>query len=153
MKFNSFADLKKIFDWDLSSLLDEVFKQSEVKGTMIEFNQDQLQDGTDALGQVISTIGGSPYRAKTVIIKRKKGQPTNKVTLKDTGEFYQTFKVVFVKDGYEITADFQKGDENILDNFGSQYDFMGLDLESLTELCFEVVLPRLGTLLRKQIGL
>lgn len=149
----SFAELKKLFEWDLYKMLDEVFKQSEVQDTMIDFNQDQLQDGTDALGQTIVTIGGSPYRQKTVIAKRKKGQPTNKVTLYDTGEFYKTFKVQFVNQGYEITADFEKEDGSIYDNFTSQYDFMGLDTESLTELVMEVVLPRLGTMIRKKIGL
>ena len=153
MKFNSFEDLKVLFEWDLISLLDEVFSQSDVQDEMIQFNQDQLQEGKDALGQTISTIGGSPYRPYTIIIKRAKNQPTNKVTLFDTGEFYETFKVRFVKDGYEIIADFQKPDGDIRDNFSSQYDFLGLDDESLTELVMEVIYPRLARLIKTKLGL
>ena len=153
MKFNSFEDLKVLFEWDLISLLDEVFTQSDVQDEMIEFNQDQLQDGTDALGQKIKTIGGSPYRPFTVIVKKAKGQPTNKVTLFDTGEFYQTFKVRLVKDGYEIIADFQKPDGDIRDNFSNQYDFLGLDDESLTELVMEAIYPRLSKLLKEQLDI
>ncbi len=156
MKFNSFQDLKKIFNWDLYELLDEVFKQSDVQDTMIEFNQDQLQDGKDALGQIIVTIGGNPYRPYTIILKRKNTDPkakVNKVTLYDTGEFYDTFKVRFVQNGYEIIADFNKPDGDIRDNFSSQFDFLGLDDESLTELILEVIYPRLSLLLRKKLGL
>jgi hypothetical protein len=150
---NSFDDLIALFDFDVIELLDEVFRQSDVQNTMIEFNQDQLQDGKDALGQVIKTIGGSPYRPYTVIIRKSLGLQTNKVDLKVTGEFYRTFKVVINTDSYEITADFEKDGGSILDNFSSNYDFLGLDDESLYELAYEVVLPRLGSLLRKRLGL
>ncbi len=152
MKINSFEDLKDLFTFDPIELLDEVFKQSEVQQTMIEFNQDQLQDGTDALGQKIITIGGSPYRPFTVTIKKAKGQPTNKVTLKDTGEFYKTFKVKINRDSYEITANFEKEDGSILDNFTSNFDFLGLDNESITELANEIIFPRLGQLISKSFG-
>lgn len=146
-------NLQKKLDVDIYKLLDEVFKQNQIQSTMVEFNQDQLQSGYDALNQKINTIGGSPYRAYTVKRKKKKGQPTNIVTLYDTGEFYETFKVRIVKDGYEIIADFQKGDESILDNFTSNFDFLGLDLEGQTELVQQHVYPVLYNLLRKQIGL
>jgi hypothetical protein len=120
---------------------------------MIEFNQDQLQDGKDALGQAINTIGGSPYRPYTVVIRKSKGLPTNRVTLKDTGDFYKTFKVVILNDGYEITANFDKPDGSILDNFSSSFDFLGLDAESINELVQEHVLPLVSQMLRKQLGL
>lgn len=150
---DSFDQMKALFDLDIIDLLDEVFRQADVQDTMIDFNQDQLQDGKDSLGQTIVTIGGSPYRPATVIIKRRKGQPTNKVTLFDTGRFYDTFKVVINKDSYEITANFEVHDGSILDNFTSKFDFLGLDAESLNELAFEIVLPRLSQLVRKKWGL
>lgn len=152
MKINSFEDLKELFNFNPIVLLDEVFKQSEVQDTMIEFNQDQLQDGTDSLGQTIVTIGGSPYRPFTVRIKRSKGQPTNVVTLEDTGDFYKTFKIKINRDSYEITANFEKQDGNILDNFSSRFDFLGLDNESAIELANEIIFPRLGQLISKRFG-
>lgn len=149
----SFEDLIKLFDIDIEALMDEVVKESRVQESMIDLNQEQLQDGIDALGQTIVTIGGSPYRPMTVIIKRAKGQPTNKVTLYDTGEFYDTFKVRFVHGGYEITADFAKGNDSILDNFSSQYDFLGLTDETLAEFVYEIFLPRFTKLLLSKLGL
>lgn len=150
---DSFEDLRKLFDINIESLMDEVIKESRVQESMIDLNQEQLQSGIDALGQTIVTIGGSPYRPMTVVIKRAKGQPTNKVTLYDTGKFYDTFRVRFVQDGYEITANFQKGSESILDNFSSQYDFTGLTDETLAEFVYEIFLPRFQRLLLKKLGL
>lgn len=149
----SLNEVISLLNFDILSLLDEVFKQSDVKKTMIEFNQDQLQEGKDALGQIITTIGGSPYRLYTIHIKKKKGQPTNKVTLYDTGEFYKTFKVKINSNSYEIIADFDKQDGSILDNFSSKFDFLGLDDESLNELAFEVIYPKLSAILRKKLGI
>jgi hypothetical protein len=153
MGFNSWQEVKDFFDIDINLLIDEAFKTQSVQKTMIEFNQDQLQDGKDALGQTINTIGGSPYRPYTVVIRKSKGLPTNRVTLKDTGDFYKTFKVVILSDGYEITADFNKPDGSILDNFSSSFDFLGLDAESINELVQEHVLPLVSQMLRKQLGL
>lgn len=152
MSFNSFAEVKEVFNIDIFSLMDEIFKKDQTQSTMIEFNKEQLRDGTDALGQTINTIGGSPYRPYTIKIKKAKGQPTNVVTLKDTGEFYKTFKVRIVTSGYEVVADFEKSDGSILDNFSNKFDFLGLDQSSLTEFVLEYVYPELSKLLRNKLG-
>ena len=149
--FNSFEKVKQVFEIDIYSLIDEAFKVQSVQKTMIEFNQDQLQGGRDALGKTINTIGGTPYRAYTIKIRKSKGLPTNIVTLKDTGDFYKTFRVVFISEGYEITADFEKEDGSILDNFLSSFDFLGLNNESLTELVMEHVYPLLSMALRNKL--
>jgi len=139
---DSFRDIQKLFEIDIYQLMDSVIENSRVQDEMIELNHKQLQGGKDALGQTIVTIGGSPYRPMTIRIKRSKGQPFNRVTLKDTGEFYDTFQVKILRDSYEIIADFQKGSDDIRDNFSSQYDFLGLDDESLNEFVNEVFFPR-----------
>ena len=138
---------------DIYSLIDEAFKTPQIQKTAIEFNQDQLQDGKDALNQTIVTIGGSPYRAYTVKIRKSNNLQTNKVDLKFSGEFYKTFKVIVTNEGYEITADFEKENGSILDNFSSSFDFLGLDKESLTELVLEHVYNYLYNALRKQLKL
>jgi len=153
MDFTILDNLKKSLKFNIYSLLDEVFKTNQVQSTMIEFNQDQLKAGYDSTGQFINTSGGSPYRLYTVKIKQTKGQPVNKVTLYDTGEFYKTFKVKIVKDGYLITANFEKEDGSILDNFSNNFDFMGLDNEGIQELTEQFILPILTKLLRKKLGL
>jgi hypothetical protein len=149
----SFNDIKKLFQFDLVKLMDDVIRDARVQDEIIEYNHEQLQGGEDALGQTIFTIGGSPYRPFTVKIKRAKGQPTNRVTLYDTGEFYETFSVRILKDGYEITANFKKGSDDIRDNFSSQFDFLGLTDESLAEFVYEVFIPRFTKTLRAKLGL
>jgi len=62
---------------------------------------DQLyKSGVDSDGVVI--VPEYTYVTKT--IKRVKGQPTDRVTLKDTGKFYKSFRVVVRKQDFEIIA-------------------------------------------------
>lgn len=145
--------VRELFNFDVADMMTEVIKGSRPQQAMIELNQKQLQEGTDALGQTIVTIGGSPYRPHTVTIKRAQGQSTNKVTLFDSGDFYQTFKVKILNDGFEITANFQKGSDSILDNFSSQFDFLGLDDERLAEFAVTVILPGLAGIIKKRFGI
>jgi hypothetical protein len=52
----------------------------------------------------------APYRPKTIQIKRKKGQPTNRVTLRDTGDFHDSVYVVFDSEGFQVVAEDGKTD-------------------------------------------
>ena len=156
MSFNSFKEVSRLFDFDIFSLIDEIFKKKQIQDTMIEFNQDQLQAGMDALGQTINTIGGNPYRVFTIRIKRKEGKPmspADKVTLYDTGDFYKTFAVRILNNGYEIIANFIKSDGDIRDNLPGEFDILGLDDESATELVMEHVYPLLAQAIKKKLGL
>lgn len=53
----------------------------------LDLNLSQLFDGKDSDGKEI-TPGYSPF---TIMIKKQKGQPTDRVTLKDEGDFYNSF--------------------------------------------------------------
>ena len=84
--------------------------------------QDQLWgDGIDSMG-----ISLRPYTPFTVKLKKLRGQVTDRTTLKDTGEFYNSFKVTVQKDSFTIDADAQKDDDNL-------YDKYGIDIVGLTE--------------------
>ena len=150
---DSFNDIKKLFDFDVDSILDDIFEMNRISEKVIEFNQEQLLEGRDALNQSIVTIGGSPYRPYTAKIRESIGLPTDRVTLRFRGDFYKTFEVVMVSEGYEIKADFRKDNGSILDNFTSEYDFLGLDDSSLTELVMEFIYPLLSKMIRSNIGL
>jgi hypothetical protein len=153
MEFKSFLEVSKLFDFDIFDLIDEIFKTEQVQSTMIEFNQDQLQAGQDALGQDIVTIGGSPYRPFTVKIRESAGLPTDRVTLEFSGAFYKTFQVRVVQNGYEVIADFSKPDGDIRDNLPSQFDVLGLDQSSATELIMEYVFPLLAQMIKQRLGI
>jgi hypothetical protein len=151
---DSWLDYKKQIERiNIYDLLDECFKENQVQNEVIRLNQEQLYSGIDAQGKIIHTIGGNPYRLKTIHVKRKKGQKTNVVTLRDTGEFYNTFRVNITNNGYEVIADFEKEDGSILDNFTSEFDFMGLTDESLAELVETQILYFLDKFLRRDLGI
>jgi hypothetical protein len=56
----------------------------------VEFQRSQLFAGIQSDGKDIQRIGAKykGYAPATIKIKEKKGQPTDRVTLKDTGDFY-----------------------------------------------------------------
>ncbi len=49
-----------------------------------------------------------PYTATTIQIKKRKGQPHTRVTLRDTGAFHESMHVVFDSEGFYITASDEK---------------------------------------------
>lgn len=102
------------------------------KELIIRLNtEDQLFDkGIDSKGRSLDSIGGS-YSPVTIEIKRSKGQRTDHITLKDTGDFYNTWDVIVSNDGFEPTADPIKDDTNLFDEWGD--DITGLTDESLDE--------------------
>lgn len=75
--------MKRLEDLDVDKLAMESIEDS--KKELIEWQQGQLFAGKESSGGFIRP----KYRANTVLIKRKKGQPTDRVTLKDTGDFYK----------------------------------------------------------------
>jgi hypothetical protein len=137
----SFQNLNQ---WEL---LKSLLKEKELRNYILDLNRiDQLfNQGIDSNGQSLgeyaaSTIlGTSKFKGKI-----EKGQPTDRVTLKDTGDFYKSFDILFEDDGFEITAD-----ENIdyvpklLDTYGE--DILGLTTESLQE----AILVIRGAIIRK----
>lgn len=61
-----------------------------VKDYIIELQIDQLWEGRRSDDSIITPL----YKELTVKIKKEKGQPVDRVTLKDTGSFYDK---IFVK--------------------------------------------------------
>lgn len=64
----------------------------------------QLDLGTDGNMRMIQP----PYVPRTIQKKIKKGQPTDRVTLKDTGEFYNSLYVEFDNDGFRVLSNDEK---------------------------------------------
>lgn len=61
---------------------------------------DQLYQGIDADGQEV----GPPYRAFTIAMKRIKGQPYDRVTLRDEGDFHASFFIRYGIDQFTLDA-------------------------------------------------
>lgn len=110
---------------------------------IIDLNTDQLFSGLDANTKAITPS----YRPLTITIKRQKGQPTNRVTLKDTGDFYAGFEVRFDKDYFAIFSIDDKA-EKIERKYSK--DIFGLDQDAMFEVA-EYIKPDLQNAFRKQI--
>lgn len=62
----------------------------ETEAEYVELQQEQLYAGKLSDGTEIERIGATykGYAPTTIQIKERKGQPTDRITLKDTGDFY-----------------------------------------------------------------
>jgi hypothetical protein len=91
-------------------------------------------------GTISALINNEAYAAFTIEQKEIKGQPTDRVTLKDSGDFYRSFNVQLRGDEFIITADTLKTDNDLLDVWGDA--ILGLtdeNLEIIIELAKDAV--------------
>ena len=118
----------------------------EAEDTIIDMNISQLYDSGERRDGTKITPA---YAPETVAIKKKKGQPTNRVTLRDTFDWQASFWVQFYPDGFEIKASDWKT-ERLTQKYGDE--ILGLQDEMVKYLCETFYLPRLRTELRKILG-
>ena len=146
---------KNISAFNLDKYLKEWFKNNEDFVTGL--NKDRLNKfGTDVKDKKLITYGGAgantgSYSTYTIEQKKKKGQPYKHVTLKDTGEFHDSFKVKIEGSGFAIEGDEDKPDGKISDNLEIE-PALGLgmdDLEVLKELLIEDLRTDILTALTK----
>lgn len=79
---------------------------------------DQLyRRGINGRGEKIMSY--MPYTAKTIQNKKRKGQPTTRVTLRDTGAFHKSMFVVFDSEGFYVTASDEKT-EKLVKKYGEE---------------------------------
>ena len=102
-------------------------------------SEQQLYDyGVNALGVDISDY--QPYAPLTIGIKRSKGQPSDRVTLRDNGDFHGSFFVKFGSDGLAMDTTDSKRDK-LVRKYGKQ--IFGLTPESKTYVSNEILKPEL----------
>jgi len=151
---DSIAPILKLFkNFNIQKMFNEVMKG--LHNEIIELNQiEQLSEGIDANETRIITDAaefqrnGFPYSTMAVNERRAKGLQVDNVDLNFTGKFWRTFKVVKVKGGWEIRANFNLYGEDIRRNFDSSYDFTGLTQNNLEQLVYSSVLPELEKKIR-----
>jgi len=81
-----------------------------------------------------------PYSRLTIKLKEIYGQPTDRVTLRDTGDFHKSFRIEPTDETIEITADDWKTEE-LKDRYGE--GIMALSDEHLQSVKQAFVLPGL----------
>lgn len=94
--------------------------------------------GENNLG--VSIADYMPYSPLTIEIKRQKHQPTNRVTLRDEGDFESSFFIEANGEQFEIKASDWKTEE-LIKKYGRQ--ILGLTDEHLEELIHDILYPEL----------
>ena len=113
--------IRKFKSLNFKKIIISILNTSEIKEFIIQMEQERLFNlGEDSTG---ASLG--EYAPFTVVIKQEKGQRFDHITLKDTGEFYESF--TFHATGTELifNANPVKEDNNLFDNFG--IDILGLN--------------------------
>ena len=125
--------INKFLKLDLKKEVIKILNSQQVRELIIEMQQTRLfETGKDSKG--VSLGNYSPF---TVVIKQSKGQRVDHITLRDTGEFYESFTFYASETELVFDADAQKDENNLFDDFG--IDILGLndfDRERIIELIY-----------------
>ncbi len=95
--------------------------------------QEQLYQGKDSKGIDIKPA----YAQSTIKIKRKKGQPTDRVTLFDKGDFYNSLEIIAGKNDAVIRTVISYS-VFLVNKYA---DILGLDQESWTKFLNKYTIP------------
>jgi len=83
-----------------------------------------------------------PYAPMTIRIKKAKGQPTDRVTLKDTGDFYRSIYVKFERDRFTILASDVKT-KKLMAKYGADiFGMNGEDMDKIMDKVYEYILEQ-----------
>lgn len=123
-----------------------VFSDDQVQDFVLELNtgggifargiKGQLFSGVDSTGNELADIGGD-YSPITIQEKQFKGLPTDRVTLFDEGDFYNTFRIDVSKDSISILANTIKEGVDLQNRWGDE--LLGLTDESRSKLINEII--------------
>lgn len=143
-KLDELISRLKSFEDEIAKVIEEVVRENA--HIILDMNaEDQLfEKGITRKGVEIASF--APYAALTVEIKKLKGQPTSRVTLRDEGDFHSSFYIEFQADGFQVKASDWKTEELM---FGYGEDILGLTDENFHEFAVDYVKPALNELLKR----
>ena len=87
----------------LPDYLEEAVRNREEAIVSAIANDQQFRRGVN--GHDVKIWSYCPYSPSTIREKKRKGQPSTRVTLRDTGEFHGAMHIVYEPDGFSITSD------------------------------------------------
>jgi hypothetical protein len=124
----------------------EITETEEARRRITEANVSQLYDyGRRADGREITP----PYAESTIKRKRRRGQPTNRVTLRDTGAMHSRLQVVADDADLFLYSD-RPYVRYLLERYGKE--IFGLTEEAARRIAREVYAPALLRRLRLLLG-
>lgn len=142
-KIKNLITAVNVFDKNAERLVIELSKGKQL--TIKKMNTDQLEDrGIKADGSSIIP----KYAESTKRRKRKLGQTTTHVTLKDKGDFHGSFEIVYGEDSFQLVSNDEKA-RWLIKRYGTS--ILGLTAQNIgnlsqilkpdfTELFFQVIL-------------
>lgn len=145
-----FEGLRKTMRTIQNDFIIEVVRSIVEKNSneIIELNTEkQLFDkGIGSDGKSLEPPYSNPYKK----LKKKLGQPTDRVTLRLDGDFYKSFEVVIGNEQFRINAtDFKT--KFLLKRYGQQV--LGLTNSNVVQFTQIVIRPELLSEIRKKIKL
>ena len=108
-----------------------------------DYQKEQFDSGERSDFSVIEP----DYTIRTKIIKQGKGQPIDRVTLKDTGAFYKSITADVLSDEVQIYATDRKT-KKLVDKYDEGGKLFGLNNESLKSLADETLIPYIAEVLK-----
>ena len=105
---------------------------------IIDMNAEQqlYEQGVNTYG--VKIMDYKPYQPLTIRIKREKGQPIDRVTLRDTGDFQSSFYLEIGNEQFEIKANDWKTDD-LIKKYGRE--ILGLTDAHISELIWIFIYP------------
>ena len=140
------ADRAMKFDDNTGNCIREIIMDND--GYILGFNTDvQLYGlGENRLG--VSIMDYMPYSVWTMDVKTKKGQPCNRVTLHDEGDFHRSFYIEADNEQFEIKASDWKTDA-LTEKYGKE--ILGLNDGHRMEVAWDYLYPELLEKLRSAL--
>lgn len=126
-RFDKVESVLSGMDKALTDYGESLMQSSEVGNLIVDLNIKQMDEGFRADDTTIEP----EYTANTVEIKKSKGQPYNRVTLQDTGDFKMNIKVKAGNSKAEILSSDSKSDD-LQEKYGKA--IFGLNDEHLAML-------------------
>lgn len=143
-KLDNLISRLKSFEDEIIKVIEQVVRENEA--IILDMNaEDQLYEkGIDRTGTFIADY--APYAPLTIEIKKLKGQPTSRVTLRDEGDFHRSFFIEYTTEGFQIKADDWKTSD-LMKGYGDE--ILGLTDDNFAEFANDYVKPALAELLIK----
>ena len=91
----------------------------------------------------------APYSPLTIQIKQAKGQPTDRVTLRDEGDYHRSFYIKVGSDHFEVKASDSKA-EKLAREYGEE--IMQFTDENLYEVIWSYIYPALIFKLKEMLA-
>lgn len=143
-KLDELISKLKNFDEEIIKIIEEIIREND--NIILDMNvEDQLfQKGITRKGEEIASF--APYAPLTIELKKLRGQPTSRVTLRDEGDFHKSFYIEYLGDGFQIKASDWKT-EKLMFKYGDE--ILGLTDDNFHEFAVDYVKPALTELLKK----